>query len=528
MKLPGKLIFVFVTIILLSVGSSLIALREINQLEESIKNDIRVIVPVRAALLSVNDLALALHSGRRILLPEQNFAESWAKFQQYRAQVADFQRQRTSLDKLLSPATLPVTTELWRAQRARLREWQALFGQMNTLFQRWFDSGIASPDQLYMEIEELERSQNDMLTDLQKKVLRGEGLPQLAQTIPDDGGPVQKVLDRFAQSRALLDDGIWDGVRPYTLADGSPALMNAKSDAIAAQVAQMGELRIAGREALARVREALARNDRNAALAALVDCLALNGDMVEHLHAMHDEARRIQPLKQELHSVAQKMEELRAAFQNAMDELIVANDDELTRQSTSASASVEKTQSLLWILLGTFMLLSLLLGAYTVHAYRQSRDALRALQRQRESAYAEMHFLFNTFSMGCLLRDADFHLMNCNLAAARLFGIEEQWNEMEENARAFGLKNKWEYLERYADLIHPELQPDGEPSRDKAQRLFRQALEEGRVQTRWMYQLADGSPLPAEVTLQRAEWGGCPAVVYHIRDLRGEKDGEIL
>lgn len=523
MNLPSKLVLVFVTIIVLSVGSSLIALREINSLEVSIKNDIKVIVPVRAALLAVGDRAVGLRSARLILMPEQSFAECWAKLEQYKAQYSDFLALQASLNNLLNAENLPLTHELWRAQAPRLKTWKILFGQLDSLFQQWFASGIANPDQLYMQLEGFEREQSDMLADVHKKVLQGDALAAVAQTIPEDGGPLQLELDHFRESRALFKDGIWDGVRPYTLADGSPADTTAKNDVLAARLAQVGEIYTSYRQALDKAKEAMRQGAREAALAALGQCLVLNGDMVEHLHAMHDEARRMQTLKQELQKVGQQMEETRVAFQNAMDEIIVANDEELYSQSNSAVASVERTKSLLWILLGVFMALSVLLGVYTLFEYRRSRATLREVQRARESAYAEMHFLFNTFPMGCLMRDADFRLMSCNMAAAKLFGIEEQWNEMEENAQAFGLKDKWEYLERYAALVYPEFQPDGEPSREKAQRLFKQALEEGRVQTEWMYQMADGSPLPAEVILQRADWGGWPAVVYHIRDLRGEK-----
>lgn len=524
MNLLNKLVLAFLTIILLSVGSSLTAVHEINSLETNIKDDIRVAVPVRAALFAVNDRAITLRVAKLTLAPEQNFAESWATLQHYKAQYADFQTQQGVLSKLLNAESLPITRDLWRAQAPVLKEWKSLFTQLESLFQQWFASGIANPDNLYMQLEEFEGAQSELLANLHEKVLRGEGLAAAAQIIPLDGGPLQRALVSFTESRKLLADGIWDGLRPYTLSDGSMATLAAKSDVLAAQIVKISQKYAIYRQALDRAKEAMTHGAREEALAALGECLVISGEMVEHLHAMHDEARRMQSLKRELQKIALQMEDARVVFQNAMDELIVANADELSSQSNSAVASVERTKSLLWILLGSFVVLSLLLCAYIVFEFRRSRAALLDVQREKDSAYAEMHFLFNTFSMGCLMRDADFTLMNCNLAAAKLFGIEEQWSEMEENAYAFGLKDKWEYLERYAVLVYPEFQPDGEPSKEKARRLFKQALEEGRVQVEWMYQLADGSPLPAEVTLQRAEWGGCPAVVYHIRDLRAEKN----
>lgn len=522
MNLPTKLTLVFVTMLVLSAGSSLIAVREMNSLEESIKNDLRVVVPVRAALLAVNDRVIALPSAQQILAHRQNFAESWASLQQYAAQYADFQALRASLDKLLTADNLPRTSALWREQEKLLSEWKTLFERMDALFQQWFASGIDNPDQLYMALEGFEREQTERLVALQKQVLQGEALPTAAEAIPDDGGPLQRELERFTESRALLKDGIWDGLRPYTLESGETANPMAKNDVLSEQMTQLSEIFLMYRQALATAKEAMQKNERERALAALSECLVLNSDMVEHLHTMHDEARRMQSLKHELHSVAAKLEETRSAVQNALDTMLVSNEAELYSQNNSAVASVEKTKTLLWLLLGTFLTLSMLLGVYTLFEYKRNQVALRAAQREKESTYAEMHFLFNTFPMGCLMRDADFRLMNCNMAAAKLFGIEEQWNEMEENAHAFGLKDKWEYLERYAALVDPEFQPDGERSADKAQRLFAQALEQGRVETEWMYQMTDGSPLPALVILQRADWGGCPAVVYHIRDRRTE------
>lgn len=126
--------------------------------------------------------------------------------------------------------------------------------------------------------------------------------------------------------------------------------MNAKSEVRAAQMVQISELYAVYRQALDKAQEAMTHGMREAALAALSECLVINGEMVEHFHDMHHEARRMHTLKQEVQKVGQQMEEIRVAFQNSMDEMIVANDDELYSQSNSAVASVERTKSLLWIL----------------------------------------------------------------------------------------------------------------------------------------------------------------------------------
>ena len=219
-----------------------------------------------------------------------------------------------------------------------------------------------------------------------------------------------------------------------------------------------------------------------------------------------------------LREMANIRQEMQAGLRTAPDATVTS-----PTANIEAVRSVENTMQNMYMVLGVCVLLSMVLGAYAYTAYKKSKRGTQALQQERDLGFKQMHFLFNTFPMGCMVRDQEFHLRNCNLAAARLFGIDEQWEEMEENAQAFGLENKWEYLERYAELIYPEFQPDGSPSREKMQEYFHLAFERGEVKIQWMYQTAKGLELPAEVTMLRTVWEDSPAVVYHIRDLREEQ-----
>jgi len=70
------------------------------------------------------------------------------------------------------------------------------------------------------------------------------------------------------------------------------------------------------------------------------------------------------------------------------------------------------------------------------------------------------------------------------------------------------------------DRLSPERQPDGRLSSETAMGYITAAMSKGCARFEWMHQRLDGSPLPMEVTLLRADLGGRPALISFWHDLR--------
>ena len=111
--------------------------------------------------------------------------------------------------------------------------------------------------------------------------------------------------------------------------------------------------------------------------------------------------------------------------------------------------------------------------------------------------------------LACNFWDPHFNNIDCNLEAAKLFH----------------LASKQEYLDRFFELS-PEYQPSGRLSKDMAQENILTAFNEGYCRFEWMHQYLDGTPVPAEITLVRVEYGKDYIVVGYTRDLRELKAKE--
>jgi PAS domain S-box-containing protein len=94
-----------------------------------------------------------------------------------------------------------------------------------------------------------------------------------------------------------------------------------------------------------------------------------------------------------------------------------------------------------------------------------------------------------------------------NAAALRLFGA----NSLEE----FYQLGPWD--------VSPELQPDGEPSVAKAQRMIKQALETGTAYFEWCHKRLDGTIFPSMIQLSRIEQGDQTWCLASVRDVTNEK-----
>jgi len=136
-------------------------------------------------------------------------------------------------------------------------------------------------------------------------------------------------------------------------------------------------------------------------------------------------------------------------------------------------------------------------------------ELARTIQDMRikiHEADERVRLMLNTTPLCCSLIDKDINIIECNEAAVTLFN----------------LKNKQEYMDRFFELS-PERQSNGELSYVQAVRHIRKAYNDGKCVFEWMHQMLDGTPIPAEITLVRTNYGGNYVVAAYMRDLREHK-----
>jgi PAS domain-containing protein len=110
----------------------------------------------------------------------------------------------------------------------------------------------------------------------------------------------------------------------------------------------------------------------------------------------------------------------------------------------------------------------------------------------------------------------------CNLI--KLNGDKLDVIECNETAvKLFGIKNKEEYKERFFEICSPEFQPDGSRSSEKALICIQKALKEGSLTVEWMHNNTNGTPIPAEVKIERIKYKNDYVIAGYMRDLRKEK-----
>jgi diguanylate cyclase (GGDEF)-like protein/PAS domain S-box-containing protein len=103
---------------------------------------------------------------------------------------------------------------------------------------------------------------------------------------------------------------------------------------------------------------------------------------------------------------------------------------------------------------------------------------------------------------------SDNHFVEANPAALKAIGCE---------ARS-GL------LYYHPSELSPELQPDGEPSFIKANRIMDEARKQGYQRFDWLHKKLDGTLFPVEVTIATIQWDGQPAILCSWRDISERLD----
>ncbi len=138
-----------------------------------------------------------------------------------------------------------------------------------------------------------------------------------------------------------------------------------------------------------------------------------------------------------------------------------------------------------------------------VVGYTRDLREIKASEAKVKAAEDRARIMLDTMPLCANFWNKDFHNIDCNLEAAKLFE----------------LKNKQEYLDRFGELS-PEYQPDGKLSRDSALEKITTAFRDGYCKFEWMHNKLNGELIPAEITLIRTTYQDEPIVTGFTRDLR--------
>jgi PAS domain-containing protein len=111
--------------------------------------------------------------------------------------------------------------------------------------------------------------------------------------------------------------------------------------------------------------------------------------------------------------------------------------------------------------------------------------------------------LLDTTPLCCQLWDRNHRMIDCN----------------EEAVNLFGMKNKQEFLEEFYKFS-PEYQQNGRRTDEMVTELLEEAFTKGKGTFTWVYNLPDGSLMPAEGVLVRIKYKDDYAVAVYTRDLR--------
>ena len=139
---------------------------------------------------------------------------------------------------------------------------------------------------------------------------------------------------------------------------------------------------------------------------------------------------------------------------------------------------------------------------------RDMRD-IKAKEKAAGEAEERMRIMLDTMVLACFFFDPGGIPIDCNQRALDLFGSPD---------KAAFLQDFFSYS--------PERQGDGSRSLDRAKENIRQAFEQGKYMFRWDHLKADGTPLPAEITLVRIAWNDGYRIVAYLRDLSSLRETE--
>ncbi|WP_373020594.1 diguanylate cyclase [Thiomicrorhabdus sp.] len=143
-------------------------------------------------------------------------------------------------------------------------------------------------------------------------------------------------------------------------------------------------------------------------------------------------------------------------------------------------------------------------------------DELKALTNENQrlkDQLADYRYLFETSELAMIIHDASNGLyLDYNQAYYRLMGYEK----------------KSELKNFHPSDVSPEFQPDGQTSREKADKMIALAIEKGEHSFEWMHQRTDGYKFLSLVTLSVIPFNNQKALRAVIRDITETRKLERL
>ena len=129
---------------------------------------------------------------------------------------------------------------------------------------------------------------------------------------------------------------------------------------------------------------------------------------------------------------------------------------------------------------------------------------LRLVKKMEADSFDEgAHMVMESMPMVSVLFSKDGKVQYCNDHAPKMYGFS----------------NREEYTKHY-DSTLPEFQSDGKRSSEKGAEYISRVRKDGTSTFEWMYQVVNGKPVPAIVTLANVDFQGEPHTLEFTQDLR--------
>ena len=128
---------------------------------------------------------------------------------------------------------------------------------------------------------------------------------------------------------------------------------------------------------------------------------------------------------------------------------------------------------------------------YIVCGYTRDLREMKAIMTKMREADACTQVLFDATPLSCFMLDKHLKVLESNQEIARLFGLE----------------NKKEFIENIFSFF-PRYQPSGELSEQTFKNYLYEAFDEGFSRFEWVHQKLDGEQIPTEISLVRVKFKG--------------------